>query len=349
MKLNQQLQDVMVALSKAPISAEVTSMLESVVHLSLGEYSDQRHPFQERAIDAIEDILNEAETVLRKDVVDVKSQRDKAVSDKAQLEKDSEEASCLSKAKAEEVRGSKADLAQKARAFRAATKSLAEAEDLRRIDGKKMQEAENKKGDFEVALGDLVSLKTSQQEGDETSRRTENLMKFLNKYNWCESMLIALPAALAKAPDARGRFDVIALEQLEGELGKLIGEQKEIIVAAAPSQEKCDAAVREAQSSLANAVADQITSAKKIEETAEAAKTCEAAEAAAQKGLRNVNQQAKRLEASLNVAEVEVELFEQGPRQIFKQLKGRSTPAPIVEEGFAQNGVEELASEAVEA
>lgn len=145
-------------------------------------------------------------------------------------------------------------------------------------------------------------------------------------------MLIALPAALAKAPDARGQFDLTAMTELEGELCKSIEEQGAIISAAVPSQEKCEASVKEAQERLVAARSNQRDAARAFDIASEEQTACEASAAEAQKALRDISQMAKKLEREVNNAEVEVEVFEQGPRETFKELCQRSTPPPVVEE-----------------
>lgn len=143
--------------------------------------------------------------------------------------------------------------------------------------------------------------------------------------------MIALPAALAKSPDARGQFDLMAINQLEGEIEKLVAEQDAILAAAAPVQAKCEAAIKAAQEQLARAKGEQRAAAQAFDVASKEQAECEATSAAMQKAVRSNLQLSKKLESSLNDAEVEVELFEQGPRETFKSLRERITPPPMTE------------------
>jgi len=337
-KLNKQMREVMAALSKAPITPQVEKMLESILILSLGEFSDQRHQFQSQVVESLRGILVEAEKGLQKEVADAKSRCSVAVDEKAKIEKESEDSAAKLKLKEEEVQSLKVVLAEKAMAFRAATQALEQAEEAKKLDGKKSQEAESKKKDFETGLENLNILKSAVPEEGETKQKASDLLALLSLYKFEESMMIALPAAFAKVPEERGQFDLMAMKELEGEFAKLISQQSDIIAAAVPSQEQCSAAVNTAQDSLTTVRAEQRTAAKSFDAASEEQATFEMVATEAQKALRELSQRTKKLQQQVTNAEVEVELFEQGPSQTFKELCDRSTPpvepavAPVEEE-----------------
>jgi len=221
-------------------------------------------------------------------------------------------------------------------AFRTARSALSEAELAKTVDGMKGKDAEKKKSDFLAAVENLKTLKTAQPD-DAGARKTEKeLMTLLKKHKFEESMLIALPAALTKAPEARGMFDNMAITQLEGEIDKLIAEQDAILAAAAPGQAKCTAAITQAEQALASARGAQRTAAKAFDVASKQEAECEAAAKDAQKAVQENGKLSKKLDKALNTAEVEVELFEQGPRESFKELTARTTPPPAPEEEMAE-------------
>merc|ERR1712232_1012452 len=112
---------------------------------------------------------------------------------------------------------------------------------------------------------------------------------------------------------------------------KLVTEQDAILAAAAPGQAKCEAAIKAAEEQLAGAKGEQRLAARAFDVASKEQAECEAASTAAQKAVRSNTQLLKKLEQSLNSAEVEVELFEQGPRETFKELRQRATPPPVAE------------------
>jgi len=157
------------------------------------------------------------------------------------------------------------------------------------------------------------------------------LVKCLKKYKFEESILIALPAALAKAPDARGQFDLMAVAQLEGEICKKIADQESILVAARPGQEKCEAVVQQMLTRLGEAKADQRTAAKIFDAASKEQAACDVTSVAAIKAVRDLASSSKHLEKAVFSTEVELELFQQGPMAAFNSLRDRATPPPVVE------------------
>lgn len=343
-KLQRQLLDVTAALNQAAITEEVHRMLEIVLPLSLGVFADHRHHFQQQLVEGVAEIVDELETALKKQVADKRSGREAAAAEKPLRDKEVADAADKLNTKIAEVHGLKVALAGKAVAFREAQSSLAQAEEAKVVDGLKARQAEKKKEDFLAAVEKLVTLKTAVPEDAETRKINSDLMASLKKYKFEESMMIALPAAFAKAPDSRGQFDVMAISQLQGELDKLIAEQDTILVAAAPGQAQCEMTIKECQARLSAVRGEQNLAAKAFDVASKGQAECEAASVAAQKVLRESVQLSRSLDRLLNNAEVEVELFEQGPRETFKELRERTMPPPVAEVQVEEEDVQEADS-----
>lgn len=259
------------------------------------------------------------------------------------LEKEAADALTQLEAAKAETQRLKVALAEVAMSFRSAQQSLADAETAKKVDAQKSVEANKKKGHFETALADLQFLKTVAPDDGEAPGRQTGLVSMLKKYKFEESMLIALPAALAKAPDSRGQFDLMAIGQLEGEISKKISEQEAILAAAKPDQDKCEAAVQKAQDVLKNARAHQREAAKKYDTASKQQAAREEASAAAQKAVKDLTKLSDKLKRSVTDAEVEVELFQQGPKETFKVLRERTTP--VVEEAVVEEQAMEQEAE----
>merc|ERR1712224_369905 len=138
-------------------------------------------------------------------------------------------------------------------------------------------------------------LKTVSTADTEAGNKGNELMALLKKYKFEESMMIALPAALAKAPDARGQFDMMAITQLEGDIGKMIAEQDALISAAKPAQEKCEAALSTAQEQLSKARAEQRAAARSFDVAKQEYEKATAAAADAQKVVSDLTKSLDRL------------------------------------------------------
>jgi hypothetical protein len=329
--IQEKILGITAALSKAGISTELQGMLDVAAPLSLGDFSDQRHRFQEEVVAAIEGILDDAESKLKADVADKVAKRDATASDRSEREKEAAAATEKLDSKKAEVQRLKVSLAGAATAFRAAKSALSAAEEAKVAEGQTSRESEKKKGDSVIAKNYLDALKTAMPEDAGTKKKEKDLMAQLKKYKFEESMLVALPAALAKSPDARGQFDLMAITQLEAEIDKLIAEQDAVIAAAAPGQAACEAAITAAQEPLTAAQGAQKTAAKAFDTASKEQEELERLSAAAQQASRETTKLWKELERMLTDAEVEVELFQQGPREAFKELRERATPPPVIE------------------
>merc|ERR1712050_582431 len=206
--------------------------------------------------------------------------------------------------------------------------------------GQKGNDAEKKKEELTAAVENLTVLKAALPETADVQKRLCNLIEMLNKYKFDESMLIALPSALGKAPDARGRFDLIAISQLESKIDEMVAEQAAILAAAAPGQAKCDAAIKQATDCFTAARSGQMEAAKVFDVASKELAACEAIHKSAQRAVRDHAQSLGRLEKALRNADSDLEIFQEGPLDTFRQLCGRVT-VPVVEEAHAVECMED--------
>lgn len=330
--LKEQFKEIVASWDKAPVSEDVKRMLEDILPCALGVFVDERHSFQERVVASVASVMGEAEAAFNEQIKTVHAQHNQASAEKPLREKEVSEATVSLETAKKETQRLKVLLAEAATAFRAKTAALSEAEDAKALDAQKSVDASKRKADYETALQDLVFLKTRSAEETDGAARQKQLAALLKKYKFEESMLIALPAAVAKAPEARGQFDIMAITQLENEINKSISEEECVLAAARPGQDKCDASVKSAEDCLAAARAQQRAVAKQFDIASKHQVACEEGLAAAQKALKSLTSSIKRLESSVYNAEAELELFQQGPMETFKTLRDRATPTPAVQE-----------------
>lgn len=323
--------DIIGALKTVPLTNELKKMITEILPCSLGTFSDQRTKFQEQVIEAVADILREEEAALSKKAADERSQQELVASKETPCKKEAMEAKAKLEAAKAATKRVKVDLAAKAIAFRSGTASVADAEKAKGLDAQKAQDAHKKKGHLEVALEDLKVLNTISPEEAEARRKEADVLAMLTKYKFEESMMIALPAALAKAPDARGQFDLMAIRQLEGEIGRMIVEQESILFAAKPGQEKCELALKQAQEHLDKLRLEQRLAAQDFDTASQHESTCEESSTEAHKVVQNFTQSMKHHKEAVLNAEVELEIFQQGPLEMFADLRVRPTPVPAVE------------------
>lgn len=95
-----------------------------------------------------------------------------------------------------------------------------------------------------------------------------------------------------------------------------------------------------------NTRSDQREAAKKFDIASENQVAFEDAFNAAQSAVHSLLKSSEHLKKAVYAAEVEVELFQQGPKESFEALRSKNAPAPTVEEPMT-DAQEALASEVV--
>jgi hypothetical protein len=231
------------------------------------------------------------------------------------------------------VQEKKVALAAAAEAFRTARDEKNKADEAKQADEKDVKAATNKKEQYVKMMEDLEFLRTAVPDEPDTAARGTSLMTMMKKLNFEESLQIALPAVFAKKPDARGQFDVIALDGLAKALRNRITEQDEILTAAEPQQKKHEAAIAAAQETLKSAIASQLSAAKTYEGVDAALRACEEEATSALKAARDEKKNAGALSKNLSIAEALLEIFRDGPLANFQKLQKRTEP--VVEEPAA--------------
>jgi len=336
---NSEWADISKEIKDADLTPEVRDMLITVLPLSLGEFSEHRHKYQEQMVSSLEDVLKTVEATRVDDVTSFKEKLETATRLKAEKEEATNEANRQKETKATTVQEKKVALAAAAESFRTARDEKNAADDAKQTDEKEVVAATKKKEQYVSMKEALDFLRTAMPDEPETSTKGNQLISMMKKWNFEESLQIALPSVFAKPPDARGQFDVIALEGLSKALQNRIADQDAIIVAAEPTQKKHEAAIAAAQETLKGAIASQMSAAKAYEEAAGALKSCEEEAASAQKAAKEETKLAQKLTKNLTNAEALLEIFRDGPLANFKRLRERQEPVVEV--------VEEIASEQV--
>merc|ERR1712187_733580 len=164
-----------------------------------------------------------------------------------------------------------------------------------------------------------------------------------------ESMLIAVPAALAKSPDARGEFDHMAVEQLNIEISKMVAGQEAILCAAKPGEEQCEAAVRQAHDILSKAKDGQKVSANNYIASSQRQAASDNALSVAKASVLEMTKATIQLKKGVEEAEADLQIFQQGPKETFNTLRARAEPRLVnIEEMAAPLPSDEQALEAKE-
>jgi hypothetical protein len=330
---NSEWADISKEITKADLTQEVRDMLVTLLPLSLGEYADARHKYQEQMVSALEEVLKDIESSKSSEVTRLNAELETANKQKVEKEEATSEANRLKEAKAGAVKEKTVALAGAAETFRSGRDEKTRVDEAKQIDEKEVKAAASKKEQYDKMMEDLEFLRVAVPDEPDAPAKADSVILMMKKLNFEESLQIALPAVFSKKPDVRGQFDVIALDGLAKAIRNRISAQEDILAAAAPQQRKHEAAIAAAEETLKSAIASQLSAAKAYEEAAAALRACNEEAASAEKAAKEEKRHAVSLTKSLSNAEALLEVFRDGPLANFHKLQQRTEP--VVEEPAA--------------
>jgi len=309
---------------------DVITMLVEVLPHSLGQPKDKRHRFQEQAVQAVDNVMKDIETRLKQNIDEARTKlleaRRQAAPSEAALADAEVKLRDDSARFAEETK----TLAASAQEFRAARTSVQEAKTFQEVGDTDFKVAAKKKDKLQVIIDELIMpLKLGEVPQDEVDKSCKSLLSSLKILEFDEAMLMVLGSALAKAPEARGDFDHLAVEQLDKYMAKHITPLTETLQAGEAGREQRSNGVKLAQEALNQSLQAQKLRADAFESAWKAKKDDEVALDAARRGLKDLAAQTKQCDKLAYACEAEFEVFEEFARTKFDELKERLTPEPV--------------------
>jgi len=260
----------------ADVPKAALAMLQSVLPTSLGIAPDRRDRHQQAMVGMLEAELSKVAERLQKTLEETEAMI-------AECEASKEEMSTQMAAKGEEINTQEAEvlakkrvLAQVARAFHAAREAVEAARDKCTA-----QEADTALATLEteqltaIITTQLRPLADGSVQADEMQSNIDQLMLALTPVALEESMTMALPSVLAKAPTSRAAFDSMVLSSVEGELQRRVEAAEARIAAAQPAKAALAKVLEEAEAALVQVddaqllAAETFTTARTAKETLE--------------------------------------------------------------------------------
>jgi chromosome segregation ATPase len=326
------------------VSNNVKNILCSTLGVSVGAMKADRHPFNERLVAMVGEVLN--------------AERARRVQDVADKEKHFAELSPAREAREGAVESAKADAAAKAEAFSAAKAAVADTVTPLKDAGAALKEAEKaqKAGDATAdqlaakksALGELVSSSLNPLvEGteDDVVTKAKAVLEGGKKEGLDGSLLSTAEQVLEKPKAERGSFDEVCLERLTAAFSAAIAGVDEKITAEAPGKAERAAAVEQAQSAKQALETQQADLKEKCQAAKDAKAEADSAAKAAGQNLANFMPELKETGDALDTAKTELKEFEEGALAAFGELKDLKEddfipppePEPVAEEPAAES------------
>jgi len=212
-------------------NAQISSLILNMLRPSLGDLVENRHAFQVRAIDMIEECLENVTASLKKVTESKQEIISSADTVKGKLD---EEVEVLQKS----IEQKQSEIDEKTTVLESdenvlstvkSEKSTAESEyeTMKKAWGKDQDSLKVVQEGFENLFKAMVNEAPAQtKQGKKSLAELSNLMKKVN----CDISLVqAVPSALQKEPDNRGAFDKMCITQLEQDFTTFIANLEKVL------------------------------------------------------------------------------------------------------------------------
>lgn len=325
---------------------QVLKMLCEALPASLSVTKEDRHRCQEKVLDMVSQVLSSAEGGLIEKINCTEAKLGQADVEKATR------ASALETAQATEAAASGALMnAKDARdqAFFSQEKvneSLKEALEAQKLLQQELTKTRQRRDALESLQSNVFEpLRLGSAASEEVNVLLEKLAASGKEFTFDPSLLSSLPGALSKTPETRGAFDVVVVDQVDGEIKKHIAALRETISSteAAGGWHATNVATAEAE---VKAAADKLamTSAG-VKEAQIAFRESQTAAKAALKATRSFGIEIEQATAALIEIKGRLEALREGPLAVFKELVERSSSPPAAGSVDASTDSMELSGE----
>jgi len=317
-------------------------MLTSMLEHALGTCKESRDKYQVMVVDMIEKIFRDWEANLEKQYEEyvtsgeaITAQQDAARGIVAQRIEEFE-------AQQKETTARKNELAEAAIEFRSARTAVEELEMEQATANVEFDRTVKQKENLETCLEQNLRPLLSQ---GGTTEEVGLFVDGLQKFGFDESMLIALPGALSKTPDARTPFDTLVLNQVEEEVGKRLVNFESTIKGAEPARASRLQTMEQANAKLEEAKKLQVKRADEYTKASEQDEVRNTAVKDAKKEVSAFGQQANKEKRLMEQTFRTLRMFQTGPKVAFESLREKTAPLEPqpIEAGEADlHNVEEL-------
>eukprot|EP00928_Gymnodinium_smaydae_P014268 TRINITY_DN1519_c0_g1_i2.p2 TRINITY_DN1519_c0_g1~~TRINITY_DN1519_c0_g1_i2.p2 ORF type:complete len:405 (+),score=178.55 TRINITY_DN1519_c0_g1_i2:72-1217(+) len=332
------LSDVAQALKAADLPQSAVETLLAALPLSLAVAKDERHKFQDEMIESVGAILTERKASLERSIVDATSQAAEATAKAEAQEGQVASAKGDSEARQAAAHEAKVALAAVARGFQAAKKALLEAEQHAARGSRELAGAGKLKEEAEALVKDMERLHEPAKDA------IPNFISSLQKHvDLDDSLKTAIPCSFSKEPSTRGHFDHMVISQISDKLTKRIEELQ-----AKLDNGEADCAARKesvdkATSSLDEKKDEQMASARSYTVAADAFSAAAEKLGGAKKDLASAAKLQKDTAEGVTEAQVNLDLFVQGPLESFEKLRDRVAEAAPDERTELEKSPEKVA------
>lgn len=309
------------AIEGCDIPERIQNMLISTIGVTIGAFQANRHPFNERFVAMIGEVLTAEQTRLTKDVDTKEAAFAELTPAKALRETALEEARTVAEAKTEALDAAKRAVTEIGAKLKELNASLKEAQKAQKVGDEDLEAQSSKKAELEAVVKDSLAPLLDGSSGEEKATKTKAVLDVGRSFKFDSSLLSTAEPVLQKEVADRGSFDATCLEQLQAAFNGTIAAIDQTLAAGAPDKaerasvvEQADAAKQAAETSLAE-LKEKAAAAK------EAKAAADAAERSASQSVHDFMPDMKNAGDALDEVKEELKEFTEGALQAFNELK----------------------------
>mmetsp|Transcript_45148 Transcript_45148/g.98157 ORF Transcript_45148/g.98157 Transcript_45148/m.98157 type:complete len:348 (+) Transcript_45148:51-1094(+) len=312
-----QFETVIEGLKLAELPAAVMKTLCSIVPYCLGVPTEQRHKFQEQAIEKIDGVFTMVTASLEQGIQAAELTKVQLQGDFASHEQELQQTRSLAQTRREEAKAQKIALAKVAQEFQASKRSLAqlrEQQELCRV------EATGKRAEVEALFQELDAIPGS----EDSALAAETFVgRVAQHMELPENLRLEILSTSVQAPASRDSSSAAVIQQVHDMLAAAAAELSVIIAGSDAGAQGVEAAEKE-HTVLSQ---KQVTAARLYTEAADAASTMQSELEIAEQMLLKLQRAAKEADEALEEALANRDLFAQGPVETLASLRSSCSTA----------------------
>jgi chromosome segregation ATPase len=302
-------------------SGNVKKLLCGSISVTIGTCKADRHPFNDRFVAMMGEVLRAEQAHLTQDVASKEVAFSELTPAKAFREAALEQAKADVVVKAEVLEAAKQAVVGIGATLKEANAALKEAQKVQKSGDEEMEGVSTKKAILQEAQKDSLAPLLDGSAGDDKTKKVKAVLDVGKSFSFDASLLHTAGPVLAKESGERGAFDATCLEQLQAAFAAAIGSLDEQLAAGAPAKAERAAVVGQGEAAKQAAEASQTDLKEKANAAKQAKAAAQDAEKVAAQSLHDFMPDLKKCGDAFDQAKEDIKAFAEGALKAFEELK----------------------------
>lgn len=304
------------------VEERVKQMLSSTLALTTGTPKIDRHPFNERFVAMVEQVLAAEHTRLTKEVASKEAAFSELSPEKPTREAAVEAAKGVAEEQKAALDAAKQAVSDVAATVKEATAALAAAQKAQHSGDEELEAVSAEKTKLEAVFAEsFTPLKEGLVDADGTAEKATAVMRAGKHFGFDSSLMSTAVQVLQKPAAERGTFDATCFDAVRESFTGAIAKFDAQLVEGAPAKAERASAVESAEAAKAAAEASQVDLKEKAAAAKDAKAAADAAAKASAKFLGDFMPDLKAAGDALDDAKAALQSFVDGPHTAFNELK----------------------------